>query len=101
MVLISIIMKCFEHILAEWLYRECHLLSLFLSHNKKLDSYVRRLFISFSSAFNTIIPRKLIVKLSKQGLNTTLLTERPHTVQIGCKTSSRLALHGYIISSYL
>ncbi len=47
-------------------------------------NYVRLLFIDYSSAFNTIVPTKLAVKLSDLGLNTSLcdwiqdfLTARP------------------------
>ena len=35
----------------------------------KKDSYVRMLFIDFSSTLNTIIPQKLICKLDKLGLS--------------------------------
>ncbi len=38
----------------------------------KTDTYVRLLFIDFSSAFNTIIPQQLIHKLVQLGLNTSL-----------------------------
>ncbi len=48
------------------------------------------LFIDYSSAFNTIVPSKLAVKLSDLGLNTTLcdwiqdfLTGRPQVVENG------------------
>ncbi|KAL0149199.1 hypothetical protein M9458_055433 [Cirrhinus mrigala] len=74
-------------------------LHLTLTHLDKRDTYVRMLFIDFSSAFNTIIPQKLIVKLSGLGINTTLcnwildfLTERPQSVRIGCNTSSTITL---------
>ncbi|KAF7711397.1 hypothetical protein HF521_000408 [Silurus meridionalis] len=60
-------------------------LHLALTHLDNKDSYVRMLFIDFSSAFNTIIPQHLIDKL---GLNTSLcnwmldfLTERPQRAQ--------------------
>ncbi len=53
-------------------------------------NYVRLLFIDYSSAFNTIVPTKLAVKLSDLGLNTSLcdwiqdfLTTRPQVVKIG------------------
>ena len=49
-----------------------------------MNTYVRMLFIVYSSAFNTIVPSKLINKLRTPGLNTTLcnwildfLTGRP------------------------
>ncbi|KAK3533169.1 hypothetical protein QTP70_012416 [Hemibagrus guttatus] len=59
-------------------------LHLSLTHLDNKDTYVRTLFIDFSSAFNTIIPQHLIEKLSLLGLNTSLcnwilnfLTGRP------------------------
>ncbi|KAL0204667.1 hypothetical protein M9458_002685, partial [Cirrhinus mrigala] len=58
---------------------------LALTHLEQKDSYVKMLFIDFSSAFNTIIPQQLINKLNLLGLNTSLcnwildfLTGRPH-----------------------
>ncbi len=58
------------------------------------------LFIDYSSAFNTIVPSKLITKLRDLGLNTTLcdwilnfLTGRPQAVRIGSTTSSTLTLN--------
>jgi hypothetical protein len=33
-----------------------------LSHLDKMNTYVRMLFIDYSSAFNTIVPSKLIIK---------------------------------------
>ncbi|KAL0159498.1 hypothetical protein M9458_043223, partial [Cirrhinus mrigala] len=47
-------------------------LHLALSHLEQKDSYVRMLFINFSSTFNTIIPQQLIHKLNLLGLNTSL-----------------------------
>jgi hypothetical protein len=43
-----------------------------LSHLDKRNTYVRMLFIDYSSAFNTIVPSKLITKLRSLGLNTSL-----------------------------
>ncbi len=40
--------------------------------DSKNGNYVRLLFIDYSSAFNTIVPIKLAVKLSDLGLNTSL-----------------------------
>ena len=55
-----------------------------LFHLDKRNTYVRMLFIDYSSAFNTIVPSKLITKLRILGLNTSLynwildfLTGRP------------------------
>ncbi|KAK2875601.1 hypothetical protein Q8A73_024029 [Channa argus] len=68
-----------------------------LSHLENKDSYLRILFINYSSAFNTVIPHKLTHKLSTLGLHPTLcdwlldfLTGRPHSVRIGNRTSARL-----------
>jgi gmma-aminobutyric acid receptor subunit gamma/cGMP-dependent protein kinase 2 len=43
-----------------------------LSHLDKRNTYVRRLFIDYSSALNTIVPSKLITKQRTLGLNTSL-----------------------------
>ena len=40
-----------------------------LSHLDKRNTYLRMLFIDYSSAFNTIAPSKLIIKLEALGLN--------------------------------
>ncbi|KAL0161701.1 hypothetical protein M9458_045426, partial [Cirrhinus mrigala] len=74
-------------------------LRLALTHLENKDSYVRMLFIDFSSAFNTIIPQQLIDKLNLLGLNTSLcnwildfLTGRPQSVRVGRNTSSTTTL---------
>ncbi len=74
-------------------------LHLALTHLENKDSYVRMLFIDFSSAFNTIIPQQLINKLNLLGLNTSLcnwildfLTARPQSVRVGRNTSSTTTL---------
>ena len=58
------------------------------------------LFIDFSSAFNTIIPSKLITKLSDLAINVSpcnwmldFLTNRPHSVRLDHHTSSTLILN--------
>ena len=58
------------------------------------------LFIDYSSAFNTIMPSKLITKLRTPGLNTSLcnlipdlLMGRPHLVSVGNNTSATLILN--------
>ncbi len=63
-------------------------------------SFVRMLFIDFSSAFNTIIPQQLIQKLVQLGLNTSLcnwlldfLTGKPQAVRDGGNTSSTITLN--------
>ena len=43
-----------------------------LSHLDKRNTYVRMLFIDYSSVFNTIVPSKLINKRRILGLNTSL-----------------------------
>ncbi len=74
-------------------------LHLALTHLENKDSYVRMLFIDFSSAFNSIIPQQLINKLNLLGLNNSLcnwildfLTGRPQSVRVGHNTSSTTTL---------
>ncbi|KAI3368544.1 hypothetical protein L3Q82_025552 [Scortum barcoo] len=57
-------------------------------------------FIDYSSAFNTIVPSKLVTKLRDLGLNSALcdwilnfLTGRPQAVRMGSTTSSTLTLN--------
>ena len=71
-----------------------------LSHLDKWNTYVRMLFIDNSSAFNTIVPSKLINKLRTPGLNTSLrfwildfLTDHPQVVRVGNNTSAKLILN--------
>ena len=71
------------------------------------------LFIDYSSAFNTIVPTKLITKLRTLRLNTSLcnwildfLTGHPQIVRVGNNTSAMLilntgALQGYMLSPFL
>ncbi|KAK1788023.1 hypothetical protein P4O66_016497 [Electrophorus voltai] len=133
--LTSIIMKCFERLVMrniktqlppsldplQFMYRSnrstddaiATTLHLALTHLDKKGTYVRMLFIDFSSAFNTIVPQHLIGKLSLLGLNTSLcnwildfLTGRPQSVQIGSSTSNTTTLstgapQGSIFSSLL
>ncbi|XP_036420865.1 interferon-induced very large GTPase 1-like [Colossoma macropomum] len=70
-----------------------------LTHLDRKNTYVRMLFIDYSSAFNTIIPAKLISKLTDLGLNSHLcnwildfLTSRPQVVKAGNSFSSTLPL---------
>ncbi|KAL0197619.1 hypothetical protein M9458_006159, partial [Cirrhinus mrigala] len=79
--------------------QQCNFLHLALTHLENKDSYVRMLFIDFSSAFNTIIPQQLINKLNLLGLNTSLcnwtldfLTGRPQGVRVGHNTLSTTTL---------
>uniref|UniRef100_A0A9J8A6D7 Reverse transcriptase domain-containing protein n=1 Tax=Cyprinus carpio carpio TaxID=630221 RepID=A0A9J8A6D7_CYPCA len=120
--LTPILMKCFERLVMhhiksalppsldpfQFAYRSNRLtddaisttLRSALTHLEKKDSYVRMLFIDFSSAFNTIIPQQLIHKLVELGLNTSLcnwlldfLTGRPQAVRVGSNTSSTITLN--------
>jgi hypothetical protein len=70
------------------------------SHLDKRKTYVRMLFIDYSSAFNTIVPSKLITKLRTLTLNTSLcnwildfLRGRPQVVRVGNNTSATLILN--------
>ncbi len=72
-----------------------------LTHNdSKNGNYVRLLFIDYSSAFNTIVPTKLAVKLSDLGITSSLcdwiqdfLTGRPQVVKVGQFTSNSITLN--------
>ncbi|KAK3513269.1 hypothetical protein QTP70_009689 [Hemibagrus guttatus] len=64
------------------------------------NTYVRMLIIDFSSAFNTVSPPKLILKLKQFGISTSLcnwtldfLTNRPQSVRLDNLTSSSLILY--------
>lgn len=70
-----------------------------LSHLEHKESYVRMLFIDFSSAFNTIIPDILVRKLADLGLPThtchwikDFLSNRPQSVKLGPHTSTSRTL---------
>ncbi len=70
-----------------------------LSHLEKRGSYVRMLFIDYSSAFNTIIPDILIPKLANLGLPPStcswikdFLVNRPQHVKLGPHLSSTRTL---------
>ena len=61
-----------------------------LTHLDKRNTYVRMLFIDCSSAFNTIVPTKRVIKFETLGLDTALcnwvldfLTGRPQVVRVG------------------
>ncbi len=77
-----------------------HILHSSLTHiDSSNGNYARLLFIDYSSAFNTIVPTKLAVKLSDLGLNTSLcdwiqdfLTSRPQVVKVGQFTSNSITL---------
>ncbi|KAF7669875.1 hypothetical protein LDENG_00100560, partial [Lucifuga dentata] len=70
-----------------------------LCHLEQQGSYVRMLFVDYSSAFNTIIPDILVVKLLDLGLPSLtcswikdFLTHRPQTVKLGPHLSSSRTL---------
>ncbi|KAK1794318.1 hypothetical protein P4O66_011204, partial [Electrophorus voltai] len=116
--LTSIIMKCFKRLvmrhiktqlppsldLLQFAYRPSRstddaistTVHLALTHLEKKGTYVRMLFIDFSSAFNTIVPQHLIGKLSLLGLNTSLcnwiLDFLTQFVRIGSSTSNTTTL---------
>ncbi len=67
-----------------------------LSHLNKRNTYLRKLFVDYSSAFNTIVS-KLVVKLRALGLSNSLcswildfLTGRRQVVRVGSNISSPL-----------
>ncbi|KAI4889294.1 hypothetical protein NFI96_000254 [Prochilodus magdalenae] len=68
-------------------------------HLDKKNTYVRTLFVDYSSAFNTIVPSRLDIKLRDLGLNSSLcswilncLTDRRQVVKLAGITSSSLTL---------
>ncbi len=61
-----------------------------LSHLKHKNTYARMLFMDYSSAFNTIVPATLLVKLQTLGLNRSLCS---WMVRMGNNTSSPLILN--------
>ena len=70
-----------------------------LSHLEQAGSYARLLFMDFSSAFNTILPHRLVLKLADIGIphSTCLwikdfLTDRTQRVRVGPHTSTALSL---------
>ncbi len=78
-------------------------LHLALTNLENKDSYVRMLFIDFSSAFNTIIPQHNNI-LCNWILD--FLTGRPQSVRVGSKTSSTTTLstgapQGCVLSALL
>uniref|UniRef100_A0A9J8C8P2 Reverse transcriptase domain-containing protein n=2 Tax=Cyprinus carpio carpio TaxID=630221 RepID=A0A9J8C8P2_CYPCA len=71
-----------------------------LTHLDSQNTHVRMLFIDFSSAFNTVIPSKLISKLSQLGISTSIcnwildfLTNRPQSVKLDNLSSSTITLN--------
>jgi hypothetical protein len=71
-----------------------------LSYLDKMNTYVKKLVFDYSSAFNTIVPTKLITMLRTLGLNSSLynwildfLTGHPQVVRVGNNTSATLILN--------
>lgn len=71
-----------------------------LSHLEQPGSYVRLLFVDFSSAFNTILPHRLVSKLEAIGLSNStclwvldFLSERSQRVRVGSHMSTALSLN--------
>ncbi|KAK3537444.1 hypothetical protein QTP70_010420 [Hemibagrus guttatus] len=84
-----------------------------LSHLEQQGSYVRLLFVDFSSAFNTILPYKLMDKLGDLRLPHStcmwiysFMTGRSQRVRVGHHTSTVLSIstgspQGYVLSPLL
>ena len=84
-----------------------------LTHLDNKNTYARMLFVDFSSAFNTVIPTKLIAKLGDLGFNTSMcnwildfLTNRPQNVRSGSNCSTSITLNtgvpqGCVLSPFL
>ena len=71
-----------------------------LQHLETSGTYPRGLFVDFSSAFNTIIPRKLFNKLIHMGVERSrcvwildFLQDRPQSVRIGKQTSREIPVN--------
>ena len=120
--LTSIIMKCFERLVKDHIISTLPVpldplqfvycpnrstddaiaitLHTALSHLDKSNTYVRMLFIDYSSAFNTTVPSKLIIKLEALGLNPALcdsvldfMTGCPQVGKVGNNISTSLTLN--------
>ena len=65
-----------------------------LTHLDKRNTYVRMLFIDYSSAFNTIVPSKLVIKLETLGLDPALCNwVLAFLMRVGNNISTLLILH--------
>jgi hypothetical protein len=67
-----------------------------LTHLDRRNTYVRMLFIDYSSAFNTIIPSKLVTKVRTLGLNTSLC----NCIHIGSGADNQLEVLGVQITRF-
>ena len=67
-------MKCFERVVKDHITSTLPdtLDPLQFAYRPNRNTYVRMLFINYSSAFNTIAPSKLVIKLEPLGLDPTL-----------------------------
>ena len=84
-----------------------------LKHLERNKSYVRILFVDFSSAFNTIVPSRLYLKVHKIVIPTYLcdwildfLTSRTQYVKMGDKFSETISIdigspQGWVLSAIL
>ncbi len=84
-----------------------------LCHLEHQGTYVRLLFLDFSSTFNTILPSRLFSKMSDLGIQYNIclwikdfLTDRPQSVRMGQHNSSTLIIstgvpQGCVLSPYL
>ncbi|KAI2665051.1 putative RNA-directed DNA polymerase from transposon BS [Labeo rohita] len=120
--LTPIVSKCFERLVRNFIcsalpdsldplqFAYCHnrstddainlTLHTALSHLEKRDTYVRMLFVDYSSAFNTIVPSRLDMKLQELGLSSSLcswilnfLSNRCQMVRLGSVTSSSVIMN--------
>ncbi|KAL0161541.1 hypothetical protein M9458_045266 [Cirrhinus mrigala] len=120
--LTPIVSKCFERLVRNFIcsalpdsldplqFAYCHnrstddtinlTLHTALTHLEKRDTYVRMLFIDYSSAFNTIVPLRLDMKLQELGLSSSLcswildfLSNRRQMVRLGSITSSSVTMN--------
>ncbi len=120
----SIVMKCIERLVLKYIKRSCPLgldqhqfayranrttgdinttPHSVLTHLQQPGSYARMLFLDCSSAFNTIIPGRMVNKLHSLGVSNhtcrwikDFLTERPQSVRMGFHYSSELALSTWV-----
>ncbi|KAK0145613.1 putative RNA-directed DNA polymerase from transposon BS [Merluccius polli] len=70
-----------------------------VEHLDTPNTYVRMLFLDYSSAFNTVLPTKLVAKLAGLRLPSStcswilnFLTERPQVVRVGNRVSTALTI---------
>ncbi|KAL6479062.1 hypothetical protein MHYP_G00124950 [Metynnis hypsauchen] len=95
-----VIMKCFERQFAYKPNRSTEdALHTALTHLEHQGSSVRMLFVDFSSVFNTVIPHRLVNKLTDLGLSQPIclwikdfLTDCTQSVRLGLQHSSTLKL---------